>query len=98
MLLLDTCTLLWLVGDQARLSAVAREMFRAHTGSAFVSAISAFEIGVKHRRGKLILPKDPGQWVDDACRLHSLLEVPVSIQIAMRSTQLPLLHADPCDR
>jgi PIN domain nuclease of toxin-antitoxin system len=29
---------------------------------------------------------------------HGLTEIPVSGRIACRSTQLPPLHADPCDR
>lgn len=42
MILLDTCTLLWLVGDQGRLSPHARERLRDGAGELFVSAISAF--------------------------------------------------------
>ena len=58
MVLLDTCTLLWLVAAPERLSGIAKGLIEGAT-EAFVSAISAFEIGIKHSRGALDLPLDP---------------------------------------
>jgi len=52
-MLLDTCTFLWLVSSQKDLSARARKLVSDNAANLFVSAISAFEIGVKHRRGAL---------------------------------------------
>lgn len=98
MILLDTCTLLWLVGGSDRLSATARERLSEAAGELFVSSISAFEIGIKQRKGKLTLPMDAERWFAGALEFHGLLEVPVDARIAVRSTQLPPLHADPCDR
>lgn len=98
MILLDTCALLWLVGDQGRLSARARDRLREHAGGLFVSAISAFEIGIKHRKGHLSLPLEPEPWFEEALDFHGLAEIPVSGSIAARSTMLPALHSDPCDR
>lgn len=98
MILLDTCTLLWLVGDQSRLSPRARERLREGAGELFVSAISAFEIGIKQRKGKLSLPLEPEPWFEEAVDFHGLAEIPVSASIAARSTMLPALNSDPCDR
>ncbi len=98
MLLLDTCVLLWLAADQHSLSAAARAEISAHAGRLFVSAISAFEIGIKHQKGRLELPLPPEKWFALAKELHGLREVPVSGAIAARSASLPPLHADPCDR
>lgn len=98
MILLDTCTLLWLVSGGDRLSASARERLRENAGQLFVSAISAFEVGVKHRKGKLTLPMDAERWFAAAVEFHGLSEVAIDSRIAVRSTQLPPLHADPCDR
>jgi PIN domain nuclease of toxin-antitoxin system len=58
MMLLDTCALLWLAGDQNRLST---ETLRRIEGASiiYLSAISGFEIGLKHRDGKLALPLSP---------------------------------------
>lgn len=98
MILLDTCALLWLVGDQSRLSATARGTLQEHRGRLFVSAISAFEVGVKHRKGKLELPREPGEWFQAALRFHGLREISIDGVIAAGSTALPPHHADPCDR
>jgi|SRR6185295_1900555 len=98
MLLLDTCALLWLVGDQGRLSRAARDRIQAKRGDLFVSAISAFEVGVKYQKGKLELPVEPGAWFESALRLHGVRELPINGSIAASSTTLPALHSDPCDR
>lgn len=59
-LLLDTCVLLWAAGEPKLLSAVAREHLANPDTELCVSAISAFEIAVKHRKKKLDLPFHPG--------------------------------------
>lgn len=98
MVLLDTCTLLWLAGDQSRLSREATERLQAARGFVYVSAISAFEIGIKHRKRALVLPMDPGAWYPEALEFHGVKELPVSGAVALASTALPALHSDPCDR
>ena len=98
MLLLDTCTLLWLVGDPARLSSQATDLIRQRADSLFISAISAFEIAVKHRRGGLRLPMDPQEWIAAALKHHGVNELPVTCRIAALSASLPAHHNDPCDR
>lgn len=97
-MLLDTCTLLWLVGAQERLSERAQAALEDHAGRLFVSAISAFEIGLKHQKGKLVLPLDPGRWYARALELHGLRELPVDGTAAIHATLLPPLHRDPADR
>ena len=51
--LLDTHTLIWWVLDDPRLGGGARDALTNRNNVIFVSAISAFEIGNKHRLGKL---------------------------------------------
>lgn len=98
MVLLDTCTLLWLAADPSKLSDTAKEVLSKEDEPLFVSAITAFEIGLKHRKGRLSLPMEPDVWYEQALAFHGLGEIQVSGKIAARSTMLPELHADPCDR
>lgn len=98
MFLLDTCTFLWLSADQSQLSAVAREAIAAGAGQLFVSAISAFEIGVKHAKGKLVLPLPPAVYFPRAVKLHGLRVATPTARLLLRSTLLPPLHNDPMDR
>jgi PIN domain nuclease of toxin-antitoxin system len=95
---LDTCALLWLVGDPARLSARARAALESTETEAYVSAISGFEISVKHRRGKLELPLPPREWLAQAFAAYSLRELPITLQIAALAPDVAVAHADPCDR
>jgi PIN domain nuclease of toxin-antitoxin system len=98
MILLDTCALLWLAAGHERLSEKARDVIAANAEGLFVSAISAFEIAVKVRSGKLTLPLTPPVWFGEALEFHGIHELPVTSAIAMSSVELPLLHRDPCDR
>lgn len=98
MILLDTCTLLWLAIEPARLSPAAHDAI-AHSGEfAYVSAISAWEIDWKHRHGKFRLLLPPAEWFPLALENHDLREISVSTAIALRMADLPEIHRDPADR
>ena len=98
MILLDTCTLLWLTSDQKKLSSKAKKEIEKNARSLFVSAITAFEIAIKCRNGKLELPLPSLDWFTEAVDFHGIREIPVTSSIAVSSVQLPPLHNDPCDR
>jgi len=98
MLLLDTCAVLWLADDQDRISGRAKAALEGSAGSLFVSAITAFEIAHRHRRGKLELPLEPAEWYLEALETHGLTEIPITGEIASRAVDLPPIHRDPCDR
>lgn len=97
-LLLDTCAVLWLADEPQKLGVSAQSFIQAHSGALYVSAISAFEIGVKFRKGKLVLGMSPEAWWERVVRDKNLQVLPVTDDIALASTGLPGLHADPCDR
>lgn len=106
MILLDTCTLLWLVANRAELSPAAVQAIDT-TGPVFVSAASAFEIGTKYRQGKLPLALAPKDWWKAALERLRLLELAITPSIALASTALPaeivvegrtVEHKDPGDR
>ena len=98
MILLDTCTLLWLVLDQSGLSQRAKDRLRQHAGTLHVSAVSAFEIGQKAASGKLRLKLKPAIWFPRACELHGLEVLPLTAEAALAAAALPVLHKDPFDR
>lgn len=98
MILLDTCTLLWLSSEPKRLSATACRLLETYADRLFLSSISAFEIALKARKKRLTLPLPPREWIDAVLQYHGISEVPVDCEIATRAVALPLLHDDPCDR
>ena len=98
MILLDTCSLLWLTTDQSSLSAAAIKAIAAHRNGICVSSISAFELAIKYQKKKLHLKKTPAVWFETAIALHGLTEIPVNADIFAVSVGLPQHHKDPADR
>ncbi len=98
MLLLDTCAIIWLADGGGAFPETTVVSLRANAGALYVSAISAFEIAVLHRKGRIELPKPPDRWFEDVNRHHGLNELPVTGKIAACSALLPPIHSDPCDR
>lgn len=97
LMLLDTCALLWLVQGGGKLSPEVCEQINREA-VIYVSAISGFEIEIKHRKGKLLLPASPSDWFKTVVSHHDLYILPLDLDICIRSTQLPAIHSDPCDR
>jgi PIN domain nuclease of toxin-antitoxin system len=96
--LLDTCALLWLVGDPSRLSPNTRADLARHRDSIFVSAFTALEIAIKHEKRRLTLPSAPAVWFPTALTAFGLQEVPVTSDIALRAPLVTLPQGDPADR
>jgi PIN domain nuclease of toxin-antitoxin system len=98
MVLLDTCVLIWLVGAPSQLSLAATKAITEAAGAVCVSAISAWEIAVKSKSGKLVLPKPVDAWYSEVMEHHGLIELPITGRIAMSSAALPPHYNDPADR
>jgi PIN domain nuclease of toxin-antitoxin system len=98
MILLDTCTLLWLAADQSSLSETAIQAIQKNANCLYVSAISAYEIAIKNRQGKILLPMAPDEWFPAVLKHHGIEEIPVTSAIAAAYAMLPDWHDDLCDR
>ncbi|HEX6376265.1 MAG TPA: type II toxin-antitoxin system VapC family toxin [Allosphingosinicella sp.] len=97
-LLLDTHTLLWVLEDNPRLSRRAAEALDAVETEKLVSAVSAYEICLKFRLGKL-----PGSAALAEAFEATIAEIdctPLSISLAHASLagSLEIPHRDPFDR
>jgi PIN domain nuclease of toxin-antitoxin system len=97
-LLLDTCTILWLAGQPELLSPRAQDLLIQPDVSVFVSSISAWEIAVKVRKGKLLLPAEPRVWWRRMLERYRPQEVAVTAEIAFGAVEEILPHGDPADR
>lgn len=98
MFLLDTCALLWMATKGENLSEPALKALGPADSGMAVSSISAFEISLLGRKGKLELPRAPFEWFAETIRLYGVEDIPVSSEIASSSAELPFIHQDPCDR
>jgi len=97
-LLLDTCTFLWIITDAPELSAKARELFIDPANEAFLSAVSTWEISVKHALGRLPLPKLPSRFIPTQREKHAIDPLPLEEETTLYLPALPEYHKDPFDR
>ncbi len=96
-MLLDTCALLWLAHDQIKMSEETLQRID-EAPVVFISAVSGFEIGLKHRAGKLQLPAPPREWIKAILTHHHIAVIGLDLEICIKATELPPIHKDPCDR
>ncbi len=93
-LLLDTHVLLWWLDDNRTLSAKARKAIGEGGNLVFISAVSAWEIAIKKKLGKLRAPDD----LEGEITRHRFQHLPITIAHALAVGKLPDHHADPFDR
>ena len=98
MLLLDTCSLLWLAAGSSALSKRAGEAIVLQRSNLWVSAISGLEIGIKYKRKRLGLPLPPRKWVPQVLEHHGIRSLPLDLDVCLRAADLPDIHNDPFDR
>jgi PIN domain nuclease of toxin-antitoxin system len=97
-ILLDTCTLLWIAADDPKLSARAKSVCADPDNELFLSAVSAWEITVKHSLGQLSLPEPPERFVPTRRERFQIKPLPVLEEAALHVSRLPQYHRDPFDR
>jgi PIN domain nuclease of toxin-antitoxin system len=97
-LLLDTCTFLWLVSEPSRLSSTAANALVDPDNDALLSAVSAWEIAIKHELGKLALDRPPERYVPEERARHGVQALALDEESTLHAHRLPPVHRDPFDR
>jgi PIN domain nuclease of toxin-antitoxin system len=93
-ILLDTHVLLWWLDDNPALGEAARQAIADPEHLVFVSAVSIWEIVKKKSIGKLLIPDDFPQILQEQ-PFHYL---DMTVEHAFKLGELPLHHRDPFDR
>jgi len=96
--LLDTHTFLWWIGDDPRLSPLARDVIGDGGNVVYLSAASGWEIAIKARLGKLQLPGALASFIADQLAANAFDSLPVQMSHALHVHTLPPHHRDPFDR
>ena len=95
--LLDTQALLWWFADDDALSRKARRLIAKPDTDVLVSAASGWEMAIKQKSGKLearaFLDRLPQELAEEG-----FLELPISLDHALRAGSLVEHHKDPFDR
>ena len=82
----------------AGLTAAARASCRSPENTCYLSALSVWEIAVKHRLGRLPLPEPPARYIESRRRWLEIESLPFDEASAVHDALLPPVHADPFDR
>lgn len=96
-LLLDTQVALWAITDDTKLSAKARELIIAPRTNVWVSAVSLWEISIKHSLGRGDMPVSGQEalvYFNQAG--YNILAIEAEHTVAVED--LPAHHQDPFDR
>jgi PIN domain nuclease of toxin-antitoxin system len=96
--LLDTSVWLWSVGTVDRINKQGRDLLADGKQELYLSAASAWEIGIKAAFGKLRLPESPVRYVPRRLTQQGICPLPVLQQHALAVYELPMHHTDPFDR
>lgn len=96
--LLDTCTFLWIITDSQEISPAVKELFVNPSNDMFLSAVSVWELSVKHALGKLPLPSSLDRFVVEQRERHRITTLSLDERAVVHLAKLPALHRDPFDR
>ena len=97
-LLLDTHALVWFSNGDPALSRKAVKVIEDPDNEVYVSAVSALEVAIKHRRGKLPSAEPLATDFDREIAGHGLIALLITSNQARVAGSLPGDHADPFDR
>jgi PIN domain nuclease of toxin-antitoxin system len=96
-ILLDTHVFLWLHTERKRLGEHLAHVEDPHN-ERVLSAVSSWEIAIKHRLGRLPLPEPPQRYVPSRMRAIGAKALPIEHRHALAVAELEPLHKDPFDR
>lgn len=97
-LLLDTHAFLWWIGDDARLSASARQAIADPGNDVSFSVASAWELAIKTALGRFDADGNLSLFLREHVQQNAFLVLPVRLEHAVSVASLPAHHRDPFDR
>ena len=97
-IILDSCTFLWIITDDPKLSTLAKEVYLSPENEVYLSVVSEWEIALKYSIGKLPLPANPLQYIFDQRVKHGVNILPLTEPMALAVASIPFYHNDPFDR
>ena len=103
MIVLDTHALIWWVNGDKKLSsralkAINKEIAK-EDGQLIISSITAWEIALLIKKGRLALAMDIDDWIYTVASIECVHFVPMDNDVAIQSVRLPgEFHPDPADR
>lgn len=97
-LLLDTHVFLWIATDDVRLPRDLKTILREPANDVYLSVVSSWEIAVKERSGKLVLPMPVWAFLLESRERLGIQSLSIQESAVAHVAKLPDLHRDPFDR
>ncbi len=97
-LLLDTHSFLWYITNNPKLPRFAYDAIRDKSNEAFLSVVSAWEVFVKYKIGKLPLPASADEYIESRRTAHRIASLDLGLAAVAHLLSLPDYHRDPFDR
>jgi len=97
-LLLDTRVWLWMATDPDRLSSSHRSLLADPDSDLLLSAVSIWELVIKHSIGKLKYTGDPAVQIPIHIDQTGVQVLSLTADHALATLSLPMHHRDPFDR
>ena len=98
--LLDTHTFIWAIVDKNKLSEIVLNLLSNDENLLFVSAVTFWEMSIKHRKGKLYLENFQFGDISNYCKRLGIVQIPLTSEEAINYSNFPYSenHKDPFDR
>ena len=96
--LLDTHAFLWFVSEDNRLSSKAQSIIKNSQNEVYFSAVSAWEISIKIRLGRLTIEEDLEPFIIKQLAENNFQTLSITIFHSIHTSKLPEIHKDPFDR
>jgi PIN domain nuclease of toxin-antitoxin system len=96
--LLDTHAFLWLIAEPTRFSDRVHDLLLDGENRLYFSVASAWEIAIKVKLGKLLLPEPPDRYIPNQLTIASVDVLPIQLSHVLQTYHLPDHHRDPFDR
>ncbi len=96
---LDTCAIVWAIGDPARLPDAVAGILTADDTRVCVSAVSCAEIACASERGRIDIDRHWRRWFRHYVELNGWTVLPIDLDTVEEAYALPdPFHRDPADR
>ncbi len=96
--LLDTHAFIWIITDDARLSAFAQECFEDPCNKIYFSTVSAWEMAIKSSIGRLKLKVPLKALIERNLESKLIKLLDVRLEHVLKVEELHYHHRDPFDR
>jgi len=97
-LLLDTHVWLWSLLAPNRIRQNTLALLASEDSILHLSSISCWETLLLAEKGRIELATNAASWLVEALRNSPIVEVPISMEIAMSSRSISVANQDPADR